>query len=109
MHRIWRNHRAVRHLGFISESLRQQIPTTATLRRRDATVPFRECYCRGLGGVQKRTRKREKKCNMQDVAISDRVALQRAAATPDTQRTGGRPPTLVELPGGLTTKDCFDE
>ncbi len=33
------------------------IPTTASFRGRDATVPFRECYCRGLGGVQKRTRK----------------------------------------------------
>ena len=26
----------------------------------------------------------------------DRVALQRAAATPDTQRSGGRPPALGE-------------
>ena len=37
----------------------------------------------------------------------DRVALQRAAATPDTQRSGGRPPTLGEPSGGLTTKDYF--
>ena len=29
------------------------------------------------------------------------------AATPDTQRPGGRPPALGELPGGLTAKDYF--
>ena len=39
----------------------------------------------------------------------DRVTLQGAAATPNTQRPGGRPPTLGELPGGVTDKDCFDE
>ena len=39
----------------------------------------------------------------------DRAALQRAAATPATQRPGGRPPALGELPGGVTDKDCFDE
>ena len=42
-------------------------------------------------------------------AVHDRVALQGAAATPDTQRPGGRPPALGELPGGLTAKDCFNE
>ena len=46
---------------------------------------------------------------MQDVAISDRVAVQGVDGTPDTQRPGDRPPALGELPGGLTTKDCFDE
>ena len=46
---------------------------------------------------------------MQDGAISDQVALQVVDGTPDTQRSGGYPPALVELPGGLTTKDCFDE
>lgn len=39
--------------------------------------------------------------------IHDRVALQGAAATPDTQRPGGRPPALGEPLGGLTTKDYF--
>ena len=45
------------------------------------------------------------------VAINrdDRVTLQRVAATPDTQRSGGRPPALGESPGGLTAKDCFAE
>lgn len=37
----------------------------------------------------------------------DRVTLQRAAAKPDTQRPGSRPPALGESPQGLTTKDYF--
>ena len=43
----------------------------------------------------------------QSGTIHDRVALQGAAATPDTQRPRGRPPALGESPGGLTAKDYF--
>ena len=50
-----------------------------------------------------------KKCNLQGGAISDQVALQGVAVTPNTQRPGGRPPTLGEPLGGLTAKDCFAE
>ena len=33
--------------------------------------------------------------------------IQGVAATPNTQRPGGRPPALGESPGGLTAKDYF--
>lgn len=39
--------------------------------------------------------------------VSDRSAIQGVAATPNTQRYGGRPPALEELPRGLTAKDYF--
>ena len=41
--------------------------------------------------------------------VHDRVALQGAAATPDTQSPGSRPPALGESTEGLTAKDYFAE
>ena len=60
---------------------------------------------RGKRGADKTSAARQ--VRHQGGAVHDRVALQRTATTPDTQRPGGRPPALGEPPEGLTTKDYF--
>lgn len=51
LHRLWRDHRAVRHRRPLAEPFRQQIPPAAALRGRDAAVPHGEHHRGRLGGI----------------------------------------------------------